>query len=288
MISLFHRLFGVSAAVVPAALPKLIVPNFPDLTIRTRRTSGKSLSHLTTLYLKGARQRTETVIERSAHNDATKSVTIQQCDEGRLFHLNEGDRIYACSEINPRVRLTRKARRVSVAHSSGAEVAVTIDSVDTGERRQYGIYTARRVKVGMRLEPGPGAATPASVEETDGWYMDIPGFGCREQTSRGFLLGAISPDKLNVKRIGNASRGYPIEESRVVTQAGNTTTSKTELLEISEAPLDPSLFELPAGYRRALRTARGGSDLTKPETVSNRVHRHLRDFTDQVRGLFRG
>ncbi len=45
-------------------LPKFIVPNLPDLTIKTRRTSGDWLSQLDTLYLKGARQRTETVVKK--------------------------------------------------------------------------------------------------------------------------------------------------------------------------------------------------------------------------------
>src|SRR5215470_8068840 len=66
-------------------LPKLIVPNFPDLMIKTRLTSGDGLWQVnTTLYLKGARQRTESVMEQ-ARADATNAVTIQQCDERRRF-----------------------------------------------------------------------------------------------------------------------------------------------------------------------------------------------------------
>jgi hypothetical protein len=43
------------------------------------------------------------------------------------------------------------------------------------------------------------------------------------------------------------------------------------VLEFSEAPLDSSLFELPATYAPALRLPDGGRDLTKPDTFGNRV-----------------
>lgn len=292
MVSLWHNVFLMPSLAGLAALPKLIVPNLPDLTVRTRQTFGDSLVHLKTLYVKGARQRIETALENPSRSDAIKNVTIHQCDEKRVFHLNERDKIYVSSEIEKRGRGT-KARPVSAAQASGTEVTVTIDSADTGERRQYGNYTARRVKVEIRFEPGHGAVTPASVEERNGWYIDVPGFGCREDASQGFLLAMSSGrsgsvrDRLHVKRVGNAPRGYPIEETTVTTQAGSTTSTKTELLEISEAPVDPSLFELPSGYRRALQTGRGGTDLTKPDTIYNRVYHRLRRLTSRMHGLLR-
>jgi hypothetical protein len=92
---------------------------------------------------------------------------------------------------------------------------------------------------------------------------------------------------LQIKWLGKAPRGYPIEETSVITESGNKKTAKVELLEISEAPLNPSLFELPAGYRRALQTSYGGADLTKPDTLSNRAQRYWTELTFWVRGLFR-
>jgi hypothetical protein len=42
-------------------------------------------------------------------------------------------------------------------------------------------------------------------------------------------------------------------------------------VEFSEALLDNALFDIPAGYSPALRTPRGGYDLTKADTGANRV-----------------
>jgi hypothetical protein len=171
-------------------------------------------------------------------------------------------------------------------------VRVTIDSIDTGERRQFEHYAARHVKVKIRFEPSPGASTPASVEETDGWYIDLPGLGCQEQAVSGFGFARLSVstgnryDRFQIKWLSKAPRGYPIEETSLITEAGNKTISKVELMEISEAPLNPSIFELPAGYRKALQTGNGGADLTKPDIISNRAQYYWTRLTYWVRGLF--
>ena len=291
LVTLCSSTFSVLILAASVGLPKFVAPNFPDITIKTRRTSGDWMSQVETLYLKGARERTETVVEKSAGADAIHWAVIRQCDEKRIFNLNERDKLYASSEIEDWSERLKKARPVRLIQTSGAEVMVTIDSIDTGERRQFEHYTARHVKVKIRFEPGPGASTPASVEETDGWYIDLPGLGCQEQASSGFArLSAFSgkpQDRLQIKWLGKAPRGYPIEETSVITGPENKAMSKVELLEISEAPLNASIFELPAGYRLALQTGNGGADLTKPDTISNRAQYYWARLTFWARGLFR-
>jgi len=291
LVTFCSSTFSVLILATSVGLPKFIVPNLPDLAIKTRRTSGDWLSQLDTLYLKGARQRTETVVEKPAGADAINWAVIRQCDEKRVFNINERDKIYASSEIEDWSERLKKARPVTLRRTPGAEVMMTIDSIDTGERRQFEHYTARHVRVKIQVEPSPGASTPASVEETDGWYIDLPGFGCQEQASSGFArLFAFSgnrQDRLQIKWLGKAPRGYPIEETSLITEPGNKTISKVELLKISEAPLHASIFELPVGYRQALQTGNGGADLTKPDTISNRAQYYWTKLTFWVRGLFR-
>ena len=288
LVTLCSSTFSILILTASAVLPKFIVPNHPDLTIKTRRTSGDWLSQVDTLYLKGARERTEIVTEKPAAADAMKLVVIRQCDKKRTFNLNERDKIYATSEIENWSERLKKARPASLSQASGAEVIVTIDSVDTGERRQFQRYTARHVKVKIRFEPSTGASTPASVEETDGWYIDLPEFGCQEQALSGFARLSISnrQDRFQTKWLGKAPRGYAIEETSVITEAGKKTNSKVELLEISEALLDPSVFELPVGYRLALQTGNGGADLMKPDTIPNRAQYYWARLSFWVRGLF--
>jgi hypothetical protein len=155
--------FSLLILAASVGFPKFVVPNLPDLTVKTRRTSDDRLSQVSTLYLKGARQRTETIIEKMAGADATNWTVIQQCDEKRTFNLNERDKLYTSHEIEDWSERVKKARPVSMLRMSGAEVTVTTDSIDTGERRQHDRYTARHVRATTRFEPGPGASTPASV-----------------------------------------------------------------------------------------------------------------------------
>lgn len=291
LVTLCSGTFSILILAASVGLPKFIVPNLPDLAIKTRRTSGDWLSQLNTLYLKGARQRTEIVAEKPVGTDAINWAVIRQCDKKRVFSINERDKIYASSEIQDWSERLKRARPVSQSQTPGAEVMMTIDSIDTGERRQFEHYTARHVRAKIQVEPSPGASTPASVEETDGWYIDLPGFGCQEQASSGFARLFVSSgnrqDRLQIKWLGKAPRGYPIEETSLITEWGNKTISKVELLGISEAPLSASVFELPAGYRQALQTGNGGADLTKPDTISNRAQYYWTRLTFWARGLFR-
>jgi hypothetical protein len=289
-LALCLSLLSVLILAASAVLPKLVAPNFPDLSIKTRHTSGDQFSELRALYLKGFRQRIETVVEKPAPTDAINSASIWQCDEKLHFFLNQRDKIYKSSVIEDRSERLTKGHPVSLPQTPGTEVIVTIDSVDTGERRQSEHHIARRVKTKTKFEPGPGASTPASVEQTDGWYLDLPGFACAEQPSSGFAWVLVSSgsrtDRLQVKWLGKAPHGYAIEETSVKTDPTNTIVSKVELIEISEAPLSPSLFELPPGYRKALQTAYGGTDLTKPDTIFNRADYYWTTLTRWLRSLF--
>ena len=127
------------------------------------------------------------------------------------------------------------------------------------------------------MESGPGAARPSSTEERDGWYIDLPGPGCEDSGPRnGFvyamLIAGGRRDRIHFKRLGTAHAGFPLEETTTKTEQGKSTVSKVELLEFSDSPLDDALFQVPKGYSPALSTPHGGYDLTKAETLANRVH----------------
>jgi len=273
---------------VPLQLPKLVVPNFPDLTIKTRSTSGSRYSSEETLYLKGARQRSEHVMRNAGSR--VDSLTITQCDMKLRFNVNNKERTYATFPIEDWAERMKRVRPTSHEETTGADVTVTIDTVDTGERRKMGTHESHHVKTTTKVEPGPGAVMQPSLTEVDGWYMDLAGLGCQESRGVGFgYLAATSGkrDRVQIKRLGNASRGYAIEETTLRTEAGRTTISKVELVEFSEATLDASLFEVPAGYSPALRTPRGGFDMTKPDTLSNRLQSYWAELSTSVQHWFR-
>ncbi len=270
-------------------LPHPVVPNFSDLKIKTRR-SGQLSSFTETLYLKGARQRQEYVYDELFN---LSPASISRCDDRKRIDLNVDAKLYAEVPIADWSQQRKGARPVPPGEMTGAEVTITTDSVDTGERRKLGTYIARHVRITIKVEAGPGAATPSSMEERDGWYVDLPGLGCQDSGQGiGFLHASFRPagrpqDRIHVRRLGTAPAGFAIEETTKRTENGSSTTGKVELVEFSEAPLDDALFDVPAGYSPALRTPRGGYDLTKPDTLANRVQVYWAELELWTRQWFR-
>jgi hypothetical protein len=258
-------------AAVPS-LPKLVVPNFSDLTVKTRRSFGDGPTTIETLYLKGSRQRTERFSEQPG--GFGNRITITQCDAKLRFMLNPDAKTFVSSPIEEWSERIKHAKPLPQPQMSGAEVIVTIDSVDSGETRRIGPYVAHHVKTVQKVEPGPGAVTQASTTETDGWYLDLAGFGCQEKagSSVGWLTAwSGQRDRVQFKHLGKARHGYAIEETTRQTQDGRTNVSTVELVEFSDKPLDAALFELPSGYAHALQIPHGGFDMTKPDTFLNRL-----------------
>ena len=279
LLPLFISLLG------SAVLANSNIPNSSDLTIKTRRNDSFD-STLETLYFKGSNQRREYSRDKPS---TMKFVSISRCGERKRIDLNEDARLYAELPIVDWSEQRKRARPIPPSEMNGAEVTITIDSIDTGERRQQGAYTARHVKIRTTVESGPGATRPSSTEERDGWYINLPGLGCEDPGQGiGFLYATFTAggrhDRIHFKRLGSAPAGFPLEETTTKTEQGKRTVSKVELLEFSDSPLDDSLFQVPKGYSPALSTPHGGYDMTKPETLTNRVRVYwaeLRDWTKQ-------
>jgi hypothetical protein len=269
-LSLLLLILAAAPSLPELAFPKPVVPNFPDLTIKTRRISDGRDVALETVYLKGARQRSEF----SPPAPSPNLVSILQCDEKLRYSLNPSAKTYTSFPIEDWAERIKHAKPFPQPEPSGANVLLTVDSVDTGETRAIGPYLAHHVKMTEKVEPGPGAVTPPSVTETDGWYLDLKGFGCSDSAAvtAGWLTSWPGKrDRIQLKRLGRARRGYAIEETSRRTQEGRTTVSKLELIEFSDKPLDSSLFELPSGYQQALRNPSGGYDMSRQDTLHNRL-----------------
>jgi hypothetical protein len=283
--------------------PKVVVPNVPDLTIKTRETIDLAQSTVQTniLYFKGAWQRRERYLQFPSAWPAPRTVrhtTITRCDEQRTLDLNDQARLYAWSPLNfigsDLFWVRSRWRKQPEPPAAGAEVKITIDTVDTGERRQVGSYSARHVVTTTRTEPGPGANTRRSESIEDGWYIDLPAAGCWDAgESHFYLTGSVVragevPDRVSVEFRGAGRRGFPIE--RTTRHRGDQAppvTSRVTLIEFSDAVLDKALFDVPRGYRPALPRLVGRFDMTKPDTVANRLAGYWEDVATLARDFFR-
>jgi hypothetical protein len=245
-------LFAILAAI--PAKPSDAVPDFRDLTIKTRSTMVTGHNPVTTWYFKGPRMRSEMQYPGSTNSVALTN--IYQCDQGVRIFFDENSKTYHSVPADPARISTTGSSVPKIPPPSGGEVTVTIDSVDTGERRQVGSYQARHVKTTVTVEPGPEAVTRKSTTEIDGWYIDLPGLYCQDNDAKRMGWSTAwsggRRDRVLFKRLGTAPRGFAIEETTTKSEGERVFVTKIELLEISEKPLDESLFEVPPGYSLSL------------------------------------
>jgi hypothetical protein len=240
-------------------------PNFRDTTIKTRVTNGLSMPMIKTLRLKGARERTENIPDSANVHVTGGFARITQCDEHTHIILFGQQKTFRKDSFHVSSQPGTFVAR-TMGPKSGPQVTVTYDSVDTGETKTLGGYAAHHIKTTITVDPSKGATTKKGKTKIDGWYLDIPGWHCDQPAAwppfaiAGWHrpLSSGGRDRFVFKYEGDTPQGYPVEESSTEKSAGNVIVNKTELIEISDAPLDDALFDVPPDYTPAPEPVRMG------------------------------
>ncbi len=229
-----------------------------DLKIKTRTTV---MGHSTesTVYIKGARERTE--MSFGGHGG---SVSILQCDEKRMITVigNQctvmpfGSGESSCPQTPNVAAMARGMGESEPAlPRKGGVVTITRTSTDTGERQDMFGYKARHIKSTMMMESSPDACNQSHMKmEMDGWYADLSaGFSCGEESYRAMACGGQGrkgcTDRIVMKGGGGAPLGYPLKQTMSMTTPQGTFTTTTEVVEITNTTLDAPLFEAPPGCK---------------------------------------
>jgi len=256
--------------------PRLVVPTSPDLTIRLRSQSSGAAQSTVTIRLKGARQVRERTTEFPGGSSSI--AMIGQCDHHRMMLLSSEHKTYAYMPIAPGAPAsTARLAVVTSSHAPPAREEILVDAVDTGERRQLGGLTARHIVTTTKTTNGAEIPGTVRTRVQDGWYVDLPPLNCIERTGDAVSyslvsggIGGVVPAPPHVTMRGRAKPGVALIETDRTTGPEGTWEQTTELVEISSAPLDPALFDVPAGYVAALPYG-GGFDLSRPDTLGNRI-----------------
>src|SRR5262249_40427263 len=141
----------------------------------------------------------------------------------------------------------------------GGVVTMSLNTVDTGERKDMFGFTARHLKQTMMSESSPDACNPNNMKiEKDGWYINLEyGLNCgpeRPPQAPNRMPTGGCRDSYRYKRSGVANLGYPlIETIKMYGPDGQsvTFTMTKEVIELSRQQLDAALFDVPAGYTQA-------------------------------------
>ena len=246
-----------------------------DIRIR-RRVAVKNGNYETITFLKGARQRNE-VRYSQPQGKAAEFASVEQCDLKQLIWIDLTNKrfavhiggtpsgaVMAFNELQIPARLQEKHRRAQELARRRGLLTGTTTVIDTGERREMFGFTARHIKTVTVWEGSPKTCdSPGMIAKTDGWYTDLfYGIDCSADlsgsinqthmsgTGKCFTEYAIKRRYwVEHKRIGPASLGYPLVEGRTsYNDKGEAEVITEEVLDLSTAALDASLFEAPEGY----------------------------------------
>lgn len=256
-----------------------------DIKMKTKNTSPGNVSE-GTIYIKGARQRS------NQSYGSFEMVTLTQCDLKRTVQINDKAGTYMVTPMAPASSTTTPAAKQSAVPSQptttqrGGVVTYISAINDTGERKKMFGFTARHIKTSMTVESSPDACNPSRFRmETDGWYIDLDfSFNCdMDGAPVASAPQGVRPDckdEIRFKKSGTGKLGYPVLlTTTIYLDGGQTSTSTTEVVELTTTPLEASLFEVPAGYTEAkdyqalmgipsVETITSGQPATQPPTDS--------------------
>jgi hypothetical protein len=222
-----------------------------DTKVKSRQTSGGQ-TYENTSYIKGKRQRSET--------SGGQMIVIQQCDLRRNIQIMPQAQAYVIQPYDqPAANTatnTSPATSQPTATKKGGVVTSTVTTRDTGERKQIFGYTARHIITMMVMDSSPDACSPVKNKmEIDGWYIDAA-FALDCDSSGAYTnyrpqAGGGCRDRYETKQIGVAKKGFPVWEKTTMVGPNGAESFSTinEVVELSQATLDASLFDVPAGYR---------------------------------------
>jgi len=251
------------------------IPPQPGLRIVVRETSGGNVDETTEYVLP------DRAVKIWSGGQGPGAAHITRCDQGRYIALNFGDRTYMTGQLSARTALFRSAMLAAAAGSgtTGANapapkpptLLIETTTVDTGQRKKAFGHPARRVITTRKEIPLEGSRHKRSETETDGWYIDLETRPSCEREDEGeghYFLSAVvltqggepaEAPVLTFNDIGQPERGYAIETKTAMRSTPSSSSTgwdsifvtRTVVTALSTEPLEPSLFEIPAGFRNA-------------------------------------
>jgi hypothetical protein len=165
-----------------------------------------------------------------------------------------------------------KARGLEPANYAAAKptLRIELDTRDTGERKEMFRHMARHIITTQKQIPLEGSRKQPQEAITDGWYIDInEELSCdrhRGKNARGYTVAYSGPfEKTEFKATGEGQTGFLLQAvtttkgmlpGRDGSQKKFETKSAYRVTEFEEGPLDSSLFEIPASFRRVEKIGR--------------------------------
>src|SRR5256714_3340577 len=236
-----------------------------DFKITIKQSFGGQEMQSTTM-IKGQRERSETSMNMPGMPAGMNmgQVNITQCDMKRTIQINDRARKYFITPMESDSSGVSNSSGVrsptdgGLSPRGGGIVTITLNTIDTGERREMFGFTARHLKQTMMSDSSADACYQQHMKmERDGWYINLE-YGLNCGTDRPPQVGRTAApqgcrDRYQFKRTGPTNLGYPLMETTTIYGPDGSVqnTMTKEVVELSRQPLDAALFDVPAGYTQA-------------------------------------
>jgi TonB family protein len=225
---------------------------FADIKTRVQIQRGNNPAHETVHFAKGQRLRVET--------PNAPLVVLTQCDQKKRYLLNPYNKTFMVTDFNDlESEFEQRASESTQPGKCGGTVHVKQQITDLNDLATIDGVTARHLKIVATFTPDPGSCRAnTSTSINDGWYADLgQSTGCRVDEG---MVGITGPTYAGGdKYVREGDRLEPnLVPLRTVAQQLFTNQApadalrnavKHEVTELSLAPLDDSLFDIPAGFR---------------------------------------
>lgn len=236
----------------------LVVPVLGDYKL-SQRISIEGNGQVSTVWVKGVRIRTSMKMEIAGMSEAERQMmesmmppltSLSQCDLKQDVQINEKNRSYFVDYYDwssvPPEKLARRPKQKVVVRGT-----VTMSSVvtDSGKRQKMFGLNARWLKHVVEMESSADSCDGAKKVrlESEGWFADLRlnGQSCPTYVPPG-EDGGCRPRPI-YKTMQDP--GFLLEGTRTSFENGKKAMAeKVETLDVSTAPLDQALFEIPTGY----------------------------------------
>jgi hypothetical protein len=246
---------------------------------------GPSAQH--TIYLQSDRKRME-FRNSIGEKEGPRLVAITRCDLGQIFELNLETREYTSAPYPPRpfTREEMEARGLSTTVkyvSDKPTLRIEVTTTDTGERREMFGHIARHVVTTRKQIPLEGSRAAAQEAVMDGWYIDSKPSDSRDISTKDIDLhqrlscdrpwpkggkshaylhaaGGNQPvDRVEFVAVGERETGFALDSVTTTkstyalpdgTRKQSDVKNEMRVTQLETGPLDPALFEIPAGFKQ--------------------------------------
>jgi hypothetical protein len=272
ILVLAFNLIGLSQTKKPVGTPKKPAPaptatpvqttgnKFADYKISQKMGMGEKLTMTQTTWAKGVRDRVETKMDIDPNdpngemmaNMMGTTAYVTQCDLRQKVTISDKKKLYFIdyddwSGLSPEQLARRPVNKPIVIKGTSTISSIVTDS---GKRQMMFGLQARWLKHVVTIVNSADSCDgkeDVGLEE-EGWFVTLRlnSDNCLVPKTQG-SKGGCRP-KVILKGMQNP--GFFLEGTRKIYNNGKLSVTQTlETLELSKAPLDQALFEIPSGYK---------------------------------------